>query len=487
MRDVVASVLAPRAFSRVLWGGIAGVLVVAVVDAALGSEAVLAAALAVVALLVALTGRHGDTLVIAGAALAVAAVSGAWNGWDVPWLVSLCVVAACAIIAVLVALLRLSAIVTARRLELLRGLLELADEPAGVSELSSRLLALLVPAFADEGRIDLDAAGGARGEPGAVVLPLRARGMPFGTLQLTLGPSGRRYTAADLRFADLVAGRVAVVLDNAGLSRQAADAERRLVAALDTLGEAVTMNGPDGRTVYANQAAVELLRARDSADLTTRQVGEIAARFAMYDEHGEELRVEDFPAFKALAGEDAPAPLLVRNVVRATGEERWLVNKVTVLRDAGGAIDRVVNVIEDVTAVKRAELAQGLLAEAARTLAGSLDYADTLQGVADVCAGRLADWCGVDLPGPDGQHHAGRDRARRSGQGGAGTRAARAPSRRPRVRRGHRPRDRRRRDDPHGGDLRRRPRRRGDRRGASPVAPRGRPRVVAHRAPDGRR
>ena len=302
----------------------------------------------------------------------------------------------------LVALLRLSAIVTARRLELLRGLLELADKPAGVSELSSRLLALLVPAFADEGRIDLDAAGGARGEPGAVVLPLSARGMPFGTLELTLGPSGRRYTAADLRFADLVAGRVAVVLDNAGLSRQAADAERRLVAALDTLGEAVTMNGPDGRTVYANQAAVELLRARDSADLTTRKVGEIAARFAMYDEQGEELRVEDFPAFKALAGEDAPAPLLVRNVVRATGEERWLVNKVTVLRDAGGAIDRVVNVIEDVTAVKRAELTQALLAEATQILSSSLDYAGTLQRLAEVAAVRLADWCGVDLPGPDG-------------------------------------------------------------------------------------
>ena len=99
----------------------------------------------------------------------------------------------------------------------------------------------------------------------------------------------------------------------------------------------------------------------------------------MYDAQGEELRLEDFPAFKALAGEDAPAPLLVRNVVRATGEERWLVNKVTVLRDAGGAIDRVVNVIEDVTAVKRAELAQALLAEATRILASSLDYAGTLQ------------------------------------------------------------------------------------------------------------
>ena len=63
------------------------------------------------------------------------------------------------------------------------------------------------------------------------------------------------------------------------------------------------------------------------------------------------------PAFRALAGEADPAPLLVRNVVKATGEERWLLNKVTVLRDEAGEPERVVNVIEDVTAVKRAERA----------------------------------------------------------------------------------------------------------------------------------
>ena len=196
---------------------------------------------------------------------------------------------------------------------------------------------------------------------------------------------------------------MAVVLDNAGLSRQAAEAERRLVAALDTLGEAVTMNAPDGRTVYANRAAVELLRADSPEDLTTRQVGEISARFAMYDEHGAELAIDDFPAFKALAGDDAPEPLLLRNVVRATGEERWLINKVTVLRDARGSVDRVVNVIEDVTDVKRAQLTQALLAEATRILSSSLDYADTLQRVAEVAVGGLADWCAVDLPGADGR------------------------------------------------------------------------------------
>jgi hypothetical protein len=78
-------------------------------------------------------------------------------------------------------------------------------------------------------------------------------------------------------------------------------------------------------------------------------------------------------------------------------------NKVTVLRDARGAVDRVVNVIENVTDVKRAQLTQALLAEASRILSSSLDYADTLQRVAEVAAGGLADWCAVDLPGPDGR------------------------------------------------------------------------------------
>ena len=49
----------------------------------------------------------------------------------------------------------------------------------------------------------------------------------------------------------------------------------------------------------------------------------------------------------------------MRTVVLATGEERWLLNKISTLRDTDGAVVRVVNVIEDVTEVKRAERASG--------------------------------------------------------------------------------------------------------------------------------
>ena len=216
----------------------------------------LAASLAIVTLLVALAGRIGDTLAVAGVSAVAGVVSGTWNGFALSWGYAVFAILAGGVLALLVALLRANAVINDRRLALLRDLLELADRPQDVEQLGERILALLVPAFADAAALD---SGGervaARGDPGGeadrIALPLTARGEAFGALELALGPSGRRYSAGDRTFAELVSGRVAVVLDNAGLSRQAREAEQRLIAALDTLGEAVTMNGPDGRTVYA--------------------------------------------------------------------------------------------------------------------------------------------------------------------------------------------------------------------------------------------
>ena len=419
MDGLLRSALAPRPYSRWLIVGVLAVAIVTALDAAIAGELALAASLAVVTLLVALAGSFGDALAAAGTAAAGALVSGIWNGWDLSWAYALVAVLAACVLALLVALLRVNAVTTARRLALLRDLLALVDGPTDVAGIVERVLELVVPGFADAAAIDLgDQRLGARGPVEAatdrIVLPLQARGAPFGDLALALGPSGRRYSTADRRFADLVAGRIAVVLDNAGLSRQVEEAERRLIAALDTLGEAVTMNGPDGRTVYANQAAVELLKARSAEELTSTEVGEISERFLMLDEHGDPVPVPEFPAFKALRGEDRPEPLLIRNIVRATGEERWFINKVTVLRAPDGSIDRVVNVIEDVSEVKRAELAQRLLADATRVLSDE----HTLQRVAELLVDGFADWCAFDVPGsPDaaaervGVAPAGADRA----------------------------------------------------------------------------
>jgi PAS domain-containing protein len=178
--------------------------------------------------------------------------------------------------------------------------------------------------------------------------------------------------------------------------------ERQLTSALGALGEAVTVTGHDGRVIYANRAALGLLRVASVDELLEAEPGEIMARFTVFDEAGRPLGLEELPGSRLLAGDDEVPPVLVRNVVRATGEERWLLNKATLVPGAPGGPRRVANVIEDLTAIKRAELRQRLLAEATRELAASLDYQHTLQRVAEVVVPELADWCGVSMAGRAG-------------------------------------------------------------------------------------
>jgi len=52
--------------------------------------------------------------------------------------------------------------------------------------------------------------------------------------------------------------------------------------------------------------------------------------------------------------------------------------------------------------LEREQKGSKLLAEASRILASTLDYEKTLQAVANLAVGELADWCGVDLVEPSG-------------------------------------------------------------------------------------
>lgn len=118
--------------------------------------------------------------------------------------------------------------------------------------------------------------------------------------------------------------------------------------------------------------------------------------YLVEDEYGQPLELGDVPSMRLIQDEPAP-PLLMRTVHRTTGTVRWRLLKATPLRDAQGTVTAAVTVIEDVTAVKTAELYTRVLAESGRILASSLDYQQTLQNVAQVAVPALADWCAVDL------------------------------------------------------------------------------------------
>jgi len=182
---------------------------------------------------------------------------------------------------------------------------------------------------------------------------------------------------------------------------QATDA--RLDGILGSLGEAVTVHDEQGRTVYVNDAAVELLGSTSADDVLRAEPGELAGRFHIMREDGSPVGLEDLPGNRLVAGEEAPS-LLTRSVRRDTGEAFWLLTKATLYEEPSGA-KLAINIIEDVTEAKDAELRQRFLAEAGQMLASSLDYEQTLERVARMIVPRVADWCGIDMLDEHGEVH----------------------------------------------------------------------------------
>ena len=105
----------------------------------------------------------------------------------------------------------------------------------------------------------------------ALFVPLRARGRTVGALALGVGTSDRSYDEDDLRYAEILSGRLALALDNATLSQTVTGLERRLEATLTNLAEAVLVREADGRIVFANSAAARLLNLGSVREVTRRR------------------------------------------------------------------------------------------------------------------------------------------------------------------------------------------------------------------------
>jgi PAS domain S-box-containing protein len=227
-----------------------------------------------------------------------------------------------------------------------------SGEPVLLPEMTSMLLSSFAQG-SEHAKFMID-----HGYRSAAVAPLLARERTLGAISaLRLGDS-EPYGSEDMDLVCELARRAALAIDNARLFSQLHRVEQRLEAVLVNLAEAITVTDEQGRMVFANQAAADLLGAATPDKLMRAQPGTIMPRFLVLDEHGRELHLESMPDRRLFAGE-RPEPLLVRNIVRATGEERWLmVRSSPVLDPENGRIQYAVNVFENITEVKRAQLAE---------------------------------------------------------------------------------------------------------------------------------
>ncbi len=171
---------------------------------------------------------------------------------------------------------------------------------------------------------------------------------------------------------------------------------------LQSVAEAITVQDDDGRLVFANDAAAEMVGFPSSEALLAASPEERMAGFEVVDDQGAPLSPDSLPGRLALAGADTEQVVHYR--VRDTGEERWSLVRAAPFPDPAGRRRLAINTFHDITDRVQAERRLAFLAEASERLgAASLDWEETLRELARLAIPMLADWCIVDVVEDDGE------------------------------------------------------------------------------------
>jgi PAS domain S-box-containing protein len=228
-----------------------------------------------------------------------------------------------------------------------------------------------------------------------MIVPIIARGRSIGSLTLLSTRRGRHYTEDDLSFAQTLAGRCGLAIDNARLH----DAAERSLSLLDT----VFATAPVG-LVFVD------------ADLRIVRINDVMASFAgLLVEAHVGRTIED------VLGEAArEAAGLYRRVLRTgepildhelsgpldatPGERRHWNLSITRVHGADGDVRGLSGAVIDVTERRRllesereGRIRADFLARAGALLDESLDFEQTLRSVAGIAIPEVADWCAVSI------------------------------------------------------------------------------------------
>jgi PAS domain S-box-containing protein len=113
-----------------------------------------------------------------------------------------------------------------------------------------------------------------------MLVPLVARGRVLGAMNFVSSSHERLFDPADLAFAESLAARAGLAIDNARLYRDAVAAEERYHGLFGGVGDAVLVTDAEGNCIDANPAmtalvgySVEELRRLRESDLTVTETG----------------------------------------------------------------------------------------------------------------------------------------------------------------------------------------------------------------------
>ncbi len=179
-------------------------------------------------------------------------------------------------------------------------------------------------------------------------------------------------------------------------ARRQAEQYRHLHVTLSSIGDAVIVTDRSGVVTFMNPVAEELTGWEPQ-----KAAGQPLERiFHIVNEHTRQV-VEN-PVSKVLR-EGAVVGLANHTILLPRhGREIPIDDSGAPIRGEDGTIAGVVLVFRDITARKRHEATLHFLAGASKLLGQLLDIPSTLQKVAGLAVPQFADWCAVDMLGPDG-------------------------------------------------------------------------------------
>jgi PAS domain S-box-containing protein len=226
-----------------------------------------------------------------------------------------------------------------------------------------------------------------------VIVPLEARGRVIGALTLLSTRAGRHYGEGDLGFALHLGRRFAMAIDNARLF----DAAERSLGLLDTLFETspvgLAFYDTDLRCVRINEFLAGMA-GRPREELIGRTPMEIAGERpgpAIMEAYRQVLRTGE-----AVLDHEG-------STLRDGVEQHWLASY-TPVRASDGEVLGIGTVVIDETQRRRALESERearrratFLAEAGAVLDRSLDFAQTVEAVANLAVPEFADWCAIHM------------------------------------------------------------------------------------------
>ncbi|MFL5813802.1 MAG: PAS domain-containing protein, partial [Bdellovibrionia bacterium] len=111
---------------------------------------------------------------------------------------------------------------------------------------------------------------------------------------------------------------------------------------------------------------------------------------------GTPLQPSDWTSYRAIEQKIAIASEEVE-ILRGDGTRGFIKSSTDLIRDSEGEVVAAVSTLQDITEIRKQELATRFLDEATQILHSSLDYNTMFQAIAQLAVPKLADWCSVTI------------------------------------------------------------------------------------------